>query len=486
MTRGRLAVHGHFYQPSRVDPWTGRVPEEPSAAPFHDWNARVDAECYRPNATRSNLTRISWDLGPTLASWLAAEDPTTLAGFAAAASAGNAIAQAFHHTILPLASAADRRTEIRWGLREFELRFGRPASGLWLPETAVDLATLRIAAAEGVESTILAPWQAADTIDSRHPYRVELGGGASIVVAFYDAGLSAAVSFEPEATSDADRFARDRVAPRLSSPAAAPGDATAADATDGPPPLALIATDGELYGHHQQFRDLFLQRLVAPDASAAERREFDVVSLADALAEADGQRHPTAKIVERTSWSCHHGVARWSAECPDAIDGRWKGPLRAALDRLAASIDVASGRWFADAGLDVWALRDAYVDVVVGATEPDAFASDRLPALGAAERVRALELLEAQRWRLAMFASDGWFWDDPIRPETKQILRSAARAVRIVDEELGTALEGRFVEDLGLFTSPSRGMTGAEIYRVALAEVGQPGPRLRRALRRIL
>ncbi len=406
------------------------------------------------------------------------EDPTTLAGFAAAASGGNAIAQSFHHTILPLASAADRRTEIRWGLREFELRFGRRASGLWLPETAVDLATLRIAAAEGVESTILAPWQAADTIDSRRPYRVELGGGVSIVVAFYDAGLSAAVSFEPEATSDADRFARDRVEPRLSSPAAAAaaGDATTGDETDGPPPLALIATDGELYGHHQQFRDLFLQRLVAPDAAAAERREFDVVSLADALVEADGQRHPTAKIVERTSWSCHHGVARWSAECPDAIDGRWKGPLRAALDRLAATIDVASERWFADAGLDVWALRDAYVDVVVGATEPDAFAADRLPALAAPDRVRALELLEAQRWRLAMFASDGWFWDDPIRPETKQILRSAARAVQIVDEELGTALEGRFVADLGLFTSPSRGLSGAEIYRVALAEVGQPGP----------
>ena len=474
MTRGRLAVHAHFYQPSRLDPWTGRVPEEPSAAPFHDWNARVDAECYRPNAVRSNLTRISWDLGPTLASWLATEDATTLDGFATAARGGNAIAQAFHHTILPLASEADRRTEIRWGLREFELRFGHRATGLWLPETAVDLATLRIAADEGVGYTILAPWQAADTIDSRRPYRVDLGGGVSIVVAFYDAGLSAAVSFEPEATSDADRFARDRVAPRLSSPVAAPGDATAGDATAGPPPLALIATDGELYGHHQQFRDLFLQRLVAPDASAAERREFDVVSLADALAEADGRRHPTARIVERTSWSCHHGVARWSAECPDAIDGRWKGPLRAALDRLAASIDVASERWFADAGLDVWGIRDAYVDVVVGATQPDAFASDRLPAIGATERVRALELLEAQRWRLAMFASDGWFWDDPIRPETKQILRSAARAVRIVDDELGTALEGRFVEDLGLFTSPSRGLSGAEVYSIALEEIGQP------------
>jgi len=468
VTRGRLAVHAHFYQPSRVDPWTGRVPEEPAAAPFHDWNARVDAECYRPNAVRSNLTRISWDLGPTLGSWLATEDAATLDGFAAAARGGNAIAQAFHHTILPLASAADRRTEIRWGLREFELRFGHRASGLWLPETAVDLATLRIAVEEGVGYTILAPWQASDTIDSRHPYRVELGDGASIVVAFYDAGLSAAVSFEPEATSDADRFARDRVAPRLSGPSPAPGDEPSLSA-----PLALIATDGELYGHHQQFRDLFLQRLVAPDAATAERRGFDVVSLADALAEAHGRRHPVAKIVERTAWSCHHGVARWSAECPDALDGRWKGPLRAALERLAASIDVVSERWFADAGLDLWALRDAYVDVVVGTTDPDAFAANLATSLSPDARGRALELLEAQRWRLAMFASDGWFWDDPIRPETKQILRSAARAVRIVDGALGTALERRLLADLGLFTSPSRGLSGAEIYRTALAEVGQ-------------
>jgi hypothetical protein len=468
VTRGRLAVHAHFYQPSRIDPWTGRVPEEPSAAPFHDWNTRVDAECYRPNATRSNLTRISWDLGPTLASWLASEDPTTLAGFAAAAARGNSIAQPFHHSILPLASAADRRTEIRWGLREFELRFGRRAAGLWLPETAVDLPTLRIAAEEGVVYTILAPWQAAETgLDSRRPYRVDLGDGASIVVVFYDAGLSAAVSFEPEATSDADRFARERVAVRLSSAS-----------YKGPPSLALIATDGELYGHHQQFRDLFLQRLVAPDAATAERRGFDVVSLADAIAEPPDRHHPAIRIAERTSWSCHHGVARWSAECPDAIDGRWKGPLRAALERLAATIDAATERWVAslDGAPDVWALRDAYVEVVVGAVAADAFAADRLGPLGPADRARALALLDAQRWRLAMFASDGWYWDDPIRPETKQVLRSAARAVRIVDGELGTAFERRLVDDLALFTSPSRGLDGAAIYRTALAEIGQPAP----------
>ncbi|HET9346745.1 MAG TPA: DUF3536 domain-containing protein [Candidatus Limnocylindrales bacterium] len=466
MTRGRLAVHAHFYQPSRLDPWTGRVPEEPGAAPFHDWNARVDAECYGPNATRSNLRRISWDLGPTLASWMATEAPTTLAGFVTAAAEGNALAQAFHHTILPLASAADRRTEIRWGLRDFEVRFGRRPNGLWLPETAVDLPTLRVAAAEGVGYTVLAPWQAAETgLDSRRPYRVDLGDGASIVVVFYDAGLSAAVSFEPEATSDADRFARERVAVRLSS------------ATyTGPPSLALIATDGELYGHHQQFRDLFLQRLVAPDLATAERRGFDVVSLADAIAEPPDRHHPAIRIAERTSWSCHHGVARWSAECPDAIDGRWKGPLRAALERLAAAIDAASERWFASIARapDLWDLRDAYVDVVVRAISADAFAEERVGPIATADRQRALALLEAQRWRLAMFASDAWFWDDPIRPETKQVLRSAARAVRLVDGELGTALEDRLVADLGLFSSPSRGLDGAAIYRMALAEIGQP------------
>src|SRR5262249_2290672 len=156
----------------------------------------------------------------------------------------------------------------------------------------------------GVEFTILAPWQAAETIDTRRPYRVDLGAGRSIVIAFYDAGLSAAVSFEPEATSDADRFARERVAVRLGGSGGG-GRPTREAAV---PPLALIATDGELYGHHQQFRDLFLQRLTTPDEAAAERRGFDVVSLAEALAEPDGRPHPTARIVERTSWSCHHGV----------------------------------------------------------------------------------------------------------------------------------------------------------------------------------
>jgi len=440
------------------------VPAEPSAAPFHDWNQRVDAECYRPNAERGNLARISWNLGPTLAAWLAGADAATYARFVSADA--NAIAQPFHHAILPLASAADRRTEIAWGIRDFELRFGRRPAGLWLPELAVDLATLREAVAQGITFTILAPWQAASTIDTRRPWRVELGDDRRIDVVFYDGGLSSAVSFEPEATSDADRFVRERVGPRLRG-GPAPLDA----------PLALIATDGELYGHHQQFRDLFLQRLVDADGSTVDRG-FDVVTVADVIADESAGPRPVARIQERTSWSCHHGVARWSAECPDAADGRWKGPLRAAFERLAGAIDAITAAGLADlpGDPDPDPARDAYVDVVVGAVEAADFAANRWPAASDDQRRRALDLLEAQRWRLAMFASDGWYWDDPIRPETRAVLRAAARAARLTDEVTGSGLEARLVHDLAVLTSPSRGLDGAAIYRMALADVDQPPP----------
>lgn len=466
MTRGRLVVHAHFYQPSRLDPFAGRVPADPTAAPYSDWNARVHAECYRPNAERSNLTRISWNLGPTLASWMAESDPVTYGRYVAASE--RAIAQAYHHAILPLASARDRRTEVRWGRRDFVLRYGREPAAMWLPETAADLPTLRTLADEGIGATILAPWQAdAPSLDTRRPYRVDLGDGRSLVVAFYDGALSGAVSFDPSATADADRFARDRLAPRLM-----------LGLPDGEPSLALIASDGELYGHHQQFRDLFLQRLVAPAEDAD--RGFDVVDLATALTERPGHRHPTVELAARTSWSCHHGVLRWMAECPDVPDGRWKGPLRSALERLAAGIDALTER--ACEGLpgepDPWAARDAYIDVVAGAETADAFAGRILGGRAAtAERRRLADLMEAQRWRLAMFASDGWYWDDPIRTETKQVLRAAARAARLVDGLSGSRLERTLMDDLALFVSPGRGFDGATIYRQALAEIGQPAPR---------
>lgn len=470
MSRGRLVVHGHFYQPSRADPFSGEVPADPSAAPDHDWTARVSAECYRPNAELGNLGHISWDLGPTLADWLRDGDPLAYRGFVSGDRGVNGLAQPFHHSILPLASAADRQVEIRWGMRDFELRFGRQASGMWLPETAVDLPTLRLLAGSGIRYTVLAPWQAAEPhVDTRRPYRVDLGGGQDIVVALYDADLSAAVSFEPRATADADRFTQEGLEPRLASGAL----------PDDEPPLVVIATDGELYGHHQPFRQLFLERLVQPRPDGA-ARGFDIVSLDEALGGPGGQTFRTIRIAERTSWSCHHGVLRWSAECPCVTDGRWKGPLRAALERLAAGIDVITTQVAAGlaGGPDPWAARDAYVDVVVGADEGAAFGRRWVAgSRGSADADAAtfVALMEAQRWRLAMFASDGWFWDDPARPETAGVLRAAARAARLVDGVADAGLERRLVDDLALFTSPGHQIDGAGIYELALVAVGQPG-----------
>ena len=471
MTRGRLVVHGHFYQPSRIDPFSGTIPADPAAAPAHDWTARVSAECYRPNAEIGNLARISWDVGPTLAGWLERHDEPAHRAFVDGDAGGNGLAAPFHHSILPLAPTHDRRTEIRWGLRDFELRFGRPARGMWLPETAVDLPTLQLMAEAGVRHTILAPWQVlGDPVDTRRPYRVELGGGRHVVVALYDDVLSGAVSFDPSATIDADRFTRERLLPRfLADPPA-----------DHDSPLVVIATDGELYGHHQPFRELFLRRLVQAGPGETDR-DFDVGSLADALDEPAGHPFRPIRIAERTSWSCHHGIRRWSGECGCTADATWKAPLRAALDRLAAGIDAASEHLVR--GLpgapDPWAARDDYVDVVVGAEAPERWANrwlggDDDGGRGVAARDRLLGIMETQRWRLAMFASDGWFWDDPARPETRSILRAAGWAARRMDGLAGSALERRLVADLASVRSLVHAVDGAGIYRHALTEVGQP------------
>jgi hypothetical protein len=460
--RGSLAVHGHFYQPSREDPFSGRTPPDASAAPSLDWTSRVADESYAPNARAGNFGRIGWDLGPTLATWLRRERPALHDAIVAQDDGRNGMAQAYHHTILPLASVRDRRTEIRWGLRDFELRVGRRPRGLWLPEAAVDGATLRICAEEGVRWTILAPTQAGGVVDPGRPYRAG-PPDAALTIGFYDADLSAAVSFDPHATTDADRFVDRFVVPRLEV-----GE------------TILIATDGELYGHHRSFRELFLQRLLT---AAAASRAVHVTSPGAWL---DGGPEvsvlPSITIRDRTSWSCHHGVGRWSGECPCAPDGRWKGPLRAALDRLAAAVDVHTELGLAPLGIDAWEARDRYVDVASGYAEPETWAMDELRrASRHPGRVRGdadacetlLRMMCAQRSRLSMFASDGWYWEDPRRPETAQILRFAGHAARLMDAALGTRLEAGLLEDLAAVQAPGAGPDGAQLYRAALMAVGQ-------------
>jgi peptidoglycan/xylan/chitin deacetylase (PgdA/CDA1 family) len=463
--RPALLVHGHFYQPAREDPFTGEVPRDPSASPAHDWNERIAQEAYAPNAALGNLGRMGWDLGPTVARWLREHRPELHDSMMDQAHAGNVMAQAYHHAILPLASVRDRHTEIRWALRDLELRTGRRPDGLWLPEAAVDRATLRVAAEEGVRWTILAPWQAGAGVDVRVPVRMDLGDGRWIVALFYDAGLSTAVSFDPGATADADRFARDIVLPRLALDRPGVGGG-----------MALICTDGELYGHHQPFRDLFLERLLT---LAAEHAAIDVRTPGEWLAGIDARELPEGTVVERTSWSCHHGVARWSGPCGCTADGGWKAPLRQAFDRIAGAIDSATETRLAAWGIDAWAARDRYADVASGFTEPDAWARDEVARAGAGRKADTSEitaLMAAQASRLAMFASCGWYWDDPRRLETRQVLRFAAHAVRTVDRVCHTSLEEGLVDDLSAMPVPG-GSDGAVLYDEALGAIGRPRPR---------
>ncbi len=456
-----LLVHGHFYQPAREDPFTGEVPRDPSASPAHDWNDRIAQEAYAPNAALGNLGRIGWDLGPTVARWLREHRPELHDAMMGQARNGSLMAQAYHHAILPLASVRDRRTEVRWALRDVELRTGSRPDGLWLPETAVDRVTLRIAAEEGVRWTILAPWQAGHGVDTQAPARVDLGDGLWMVALFYDAALSTTVSFDPAATVDADRFAHDIALPRLSKrPATGPS-------------MALVCTDGELYGHHQPFRDLFLDRLLTTGAGHA---SMTAMTPGEWLAGIDPLGLPAGSVVEHTSWSCHHGIARWSGPCGCTADGGWKAPLRQAFDRIASAIDTATETHLRARGVDAWAARDRYADVASGFAKPGEWASEELARAhdGAAADATAdlVSLMAAQASRLAMFASCGWYWDDPRRLETCQVLRFAAHAVRTVDEVCRTSLEEQLVDDLSAMPVPG-GSDGATLYNEALNSIGR-------------
>jgi len=451
-----LVVHAHFYQPPRENPWTEEVPREPSAAPFHDWNARISAESYRPNAYArifdgdgqvlaivNNYEELSFNVGPTLMSWLERHQPDVYGRIQAAEAGGGAIAQAWNHMILPLANERDIRTQIRWGLADFRYRFGREPEGMWLPETAVNPSVLSILAEEGVGFTILAPGQVAGIrplagrasrslaavpnkawtpIDGDHPidtrvaYRFahprKKGLGVDVVV--YHGGLSHALAFEA-VTSEG-------LVDRASSVGGRRGG------------LVAIALDGETFGHHHKWADRALAYALTAEAP---RRGLEVTNLAGWL----DRNPPLYELqVHESAWSCAHGVGRWSADCgcstggPAGADQRWRAPLRAALDGLRdTGIEVFERRGPGlFTGADPWAARDAYVDVLVGAVSREDFAA-RWVAPGA-NPVLAFTLLEAQRNAMLMYTSCGWFFYDLAGLETVQVLRYAARVCDLLVE----------------------------------------------------
>jgi alpha-amylase/alpha-mannosidase (GH57 family) len=471
-TSNALCIHAHFYQPPREHPFTGTIPQELGAEPYHDYNEKITAECYQPNAALGNYERISFNIGPTLASWIENHASDTYERILAADKLRhNAIAQVYNHTILPLATERDREIQIAWGIADFVARFGRRPQGIWLAETAVDLPTLDSLARAGIEFTILAAWQASgndpqhtSTLDATQPYRVELPEGRHITVFFYDPNLSGVIH-RPNPIS-AHELAHVGLPMRLDNQWFGPrGDQ-----------LILGASDGEYYGHHLPGRAEWLRDLTQTEAPNA---GFQVVVLSEWLANHPPQQ--TIGIREGTAWSCAHELDRWHRDC-DCVraygalqaTGNWKIGLRVALDRLADLIDsvyvAATIPW----------LKDPYqarIDLLAPYTGrrlwDDFFehhGTMRLASLADSDRVAQTErlraLLEGQYYRQLMFTSCGFFFEDLERIEPINNLRYAGKAIRLTERGAPdvSGLTDSFVSLLATSRSERTGRTAADIF----------------------
>jgi alpha-amylase/alpha-mannosidase (GH57 family) len=519
-----VCVHGHFYQPPRENPWLETVEVQDSAAPYHDWNERITSECYAPNGasritnkkneiTRilNNYARMSFNFGPTLLSWLADFAPRTYrmiqdadrSSAARYSGHGSALAQVYNHIIMPLASERDARTQIRWGIADFEHRFGRKPEGMWLAETAVSRSVLDLMAQEGILFTVLAPHQCARvrklsdaeinrrrdeavtdgasrnsdksvrtapsttpwdetpnaTVDTTQPYLVKLNSGRSIAVFFYDGPASRAIAFEGLLNSG-EAFAR-RLVAGLHDSKSAPR-----------PQLAHVATDGESYGHHHKHGEMALSYAMH---SIEEQGLATLTNYGEFLAKFP----PTyeAEVVDNSSWSCVHGVERWRSNCgcnggKPGWNQEWRGPLREALDLLRDRTAPLAEEVAAGLFKNLWKARDSYIKVVLNRRADmldHFFRKHATHELTPAERVVALELMELQRHAQLMYTSCGWFFDEISGIETVQVIAYAGRVLQLARKLFGQAgdkLEADFLDVLSRARSnlPDIG-DGAKVYR---------------------
>lgn len=459
MSKLTFCVHGHFYQPPREDPFTGEIPLEPGAAPFNNWNERINDQCYKPNAVLGNFEYMSFNVGPTLAQWLEGFDPDTTKKIIEADKLnlerngiGNAMAQAYNHVIMPLALRQDKITQVRWGVQDFVMRYGHAPSGMWLPETAVDIETLAILAQNGIEFTILAPWQAdTEELDVSKPYFVRLPGDKQITVFFYQQELSTAVSFEPDATVNADFFAQNILLPKFKPQTK----------EDAPPQFLLIASDGEAYGHHHPFRDRFLARLF--DGSI---KNLPIEASYPGLWLKQHPAQDEIKIRQNTSWSCPDGVARWMGECSCTPHGKWKKPLRRALTEIAELIDRLYRLTLEPYLEDPWEMRHQYAAVLGGKIPIQDYIYSHISKPLGEEELRTIQLLlEAQYERQRMFTSCGWFFDDFDRIEPRNNIAYTAHAVWLVYQAIGIDLSSQAVAALKPVKSWRSGLRADVVFR---------------------
>ena len=481
MSNRYVCVHGHFYQPPRENPFTGELDEQPSAAPYANWNERITAESYAPNLAVdlgpgsppfNNFEWISFDFGPTVLSWLEKHHPGTYLGLLESdrmsrthfGGHGSAMAHAYNHTILPLSNTRDKVTQVKWGLADFRHRYGREPEGMWLPETAVDAETLQILADEGLRFTVLSPYQAATvtgndgverdvsngSIDPRRAYEYVTGDDSRIAVFFYNGALSQEIAFDG-LLNDGGLLAARLV------------DALGAAETELGF-LSHVATDGETYGHHHTFGDMALASALM---SIATDSTVQLTNYGQFLELSPPQER--VEVIDESSWSCAHGVERWRSDCGCSTGGEpgwrqgWRAPLRASLDWMREGIDKA----FESLGgpfIDPWGARNAYISVLLGGSI-EAFLEEHCqPGLAESRPDFALSLMEMQRHAMFMYTSCGWFFNDVAGLETVFILRHAGRAIQLARECLDIDLEPGFVSLLRAAESNHLGTTAADVY----------------------
>jgi alpha-amylase/alpha-mannosidase (GH57 family) len=469
-----ICIHGHFYQPPRENPWLEEVELQDSAYPCHDWNERITGECYAPNtASRildsdrrivdivNNYSKISFNFGPTLFSWMERHQPETYRSLLEAdrlsmerfSGHGSAIAQAYNHMIMPLANRRDKTTQVVWGIKDFQRRFGRFPEGMWLPETAVDTETLEVLAEFGIKYTILAPRQAkrvrrirrgakwhdvsGGRIDPTTAYLCLLPSRETISLFFYDGPISQDIAFGG-LLSSGENFAQ-----RLLSAFNDHRDWTQ---------MVHIATDGETYGHHQRFGDMALAYCLHYIES---QNLAKVTNYGEYL-----ERHPPThwvEIFDTSSWSCIHGVERWKGNCGcnsgmhPGWSQAWRRPLREAMDWLRDTLVHFYEEKTKECLKDPWKARDEYIEVILerSAENVEKFIQQNaVKELSGEEKTRLLKFLEMQRNAMLMYTSCGWFFDEISGMETTQVMRYSARAIQLAEELSGASTEREYLQIL--------------------------------------
>lgn len=482
-----ICIHGHFYQPPRENAWLEVIEVQDSAHPYHDWNERIAAECYAPNAASrilengviknivNNYAEISFNFGPTLLSWMEENDRETYEAILEAdeesskrfGGHGSAMAQVYNHIIMPLASRSDKETQIIWGIRDFEFRFSRRPEGMWLAETAVDIESLELLAAHQIKFTVLAPRQARsfrklgteewhqvskEGINTKRSYVVKLPSGNSIVIFFYDGDASQSVAFNG-LLNDGEKFANALLG--------------AVDLSNEEPELINIATDGETYGHHHKHGDMALAFCLDSIERAKSVRITNYAEYAE--------MHPPqyeAEIHENSSWSCVHGVERWRNDCGCNSGGKphwhqkWRKPLREALDWLRDEAVKIYDQEAAQILKDPIKARNEYINVILNRNEDTVRKFLKDHCLKVVSPNKVFRMMEAQRNAMLMYTSCGWFFDEVSGIETVQILQYACRAIQLLNQTSGRDLESEFIAKLEQVPSNVPSLeNAANVYR---------------------